>query len=52
MFLADVVVGEEGLVDDWDGIGRGWVVGGVLVYCACGGVEVCRAVYWGDEFVV
>lgn len=52
MFLADAVVGEEGLVDDWHDSGGRWVVGWVLVHCACGGVEVCGAVYWGHEFVV
>ncbi len=52
VFPADAVVGKAGLVDDWDDFGGGWVVGGMLVYCACGGVEVCGAVYWGDELVV
>lgn len=49
MFFIDALVGEEGLVDDCDGVVGGGTHCGLLVHCACGGVEVCGVVYWGHE---
>jgi hypothetical protein len=41
VLFVGVVVGQEGLVDGGDGACCCGVVGRVLVYCACGGVEIC-----------